>query len=157
MIHATAASQDMNLQVNQSPIVGIGLTSGQEEAIASTAAVTGRLPARHLLYKQLEELTLGNEEWTGLFQIAVAMICYGTNRELQFQKAKSALISSSLGNFKKPSEALAHISKLLQDANTAFGKQFITYCDMFNVYPRQAKAVQRNPICGSAGLKSYFI
>ena len=58
-------------------------------------------------------------------------ICYDTNRRLQFEKARSALISSSLGNFKKPSEALAHINKLLQDANTAFGKQFITYYDLF--------------------------
>ena len=92
MIHAAAASQGINLQARQSLIAGIGLTCEEKESVASTAAVTGRLPARHLLYEQLEELD--NEEWTGLFHIAVTMICYDTNRELQFEKARSALISS---------------------------------------------------------------
>ena len=120
MINAAAARQGMNLQVSQSLVAGIGLTSGEKGAVVSTAAATGRLPAGHLMYEQLEGLD--NEEWTGLFQIAVGMIFYDSNRELQFEKARSALVSSSLGNFKKPSEALAHINKLLQDANTAFRK-----------------------------------
>ena len=52
----------MNLQVSQSLIAGIGLTSGEKEAVASTAAATGRLPVRYRMYEQLEELD--TEEWT---------------------------------------------------------------------------------------------
>ena len=37
---------------------------------------------------------------------------------------------SSFGNFKKPSEALAHILKLHQEATTAFGKEFTTQYDL---------------------------
>ena len=124
MIHATAANQGLNLQVRQSLIAGIDLTSGEKEVVASSAAATSKLPARHLLYGQLEKLS--NDEWTGLLHIAVAITCYDPNKEQQFERARTALVTASLGNFKKPSEALAHISKLLQDANTAFGQECMT-------------------------------
>ena len=53
MIHAAAASQGPNPQVRQSLIAGIGLTSGEKEAISSSSAATGKLPARQLLYANL--------------------------------------------------------------------------------------------------------
>ena len=129
MIHAAAASQGLDLQICQSLIAGIGLTSGEKEALASSAAATGRLPVRLLLYNQLEELR--NHEWIGLLHIVVAITCYDPNKEQQFERARSVLVTASLGNFKKPSEALAHISRLLQDANTAFGRECMTYYDLF--------------------------
>ena len=78
-----------------------------------------------------------------MFQIAVAMIYYDTNRELQFEKARSALISSSLRNLKKPSEA--NERKLLQDANTAFEERSTTYCDLFILvkHKRQVKTSRK--------------
>ena len=131
MVHAAAFSQGYSLQVRQSLVVGIGLTSKEKEDNASTVAATGKLPVRLLLYNQLEELR--NDEWSDLLSIVVALLCFDLNRERQFEKARTALKEARLDNFIKASEALAHVSKLLQDANTAFGKEFITNYDLFQM------------------------
>ena len=131
MIHVVASSQGYSLQVRQSLIAGIGLNSKEKEDVASAAAATCRLPVRLLLYTQLKELR--NHEWTGLLSIVVALLCFDPNRERQFEKARTALEESRLDNFTKAAEALAHISKLLQDANTAFGREFITHYDLFQM------------------------
>ena len=141
MIHAAASSQGFDLQIRQSLIAGIGLDSKEKEKVASVAAATGRLPVRLLLYNQLEELR--NEEWTDLLSIAVALLCFDPNKEQQFEKARTALYDSRLDNFTRSSEALAHVRKLLQDANTAFGKEFITDYDLFGMIRKKlSKEIQ---------------
>ena len=129
MVHAAAANQGFNLQIRQSLVAGIGLDSKEKEKIAAAAASTGRLPVRLLLYEKLEELR--NDEWTDLLSIAVALLCFDPNKEQQFEKARDALHKAKIDNFTRPSEALAHIAKLVQDANTAFGKEFISDYDLF--------------------------
>ena len=131
MIHAAASSQGYILQVRHSLIAGIGLTCKEKEDDASVAAATGKLPVRLLLYNQLDELR--NDEWTDLLSTVVALLCFDPNREQQFEKARTALQEAKLDNFTKSSEALAHVNKLLQDANTAFGKEFITGYDLFKM------------------------
>lgn len=78
-----------------------------------------------------------NEEWTALLSIAVALLCFDPNKEQQFEKARAALYGARIDNFTRPSEALAHISKLLQDANIAFGKEFINDYDLFVLIKRK--------------------
>ena len=140
MIHAAAASQGLNLQVRQSLIAGIGLLPEEKEKVASLAAAIGTLPLRLLLSVQLEEIE--KEEWTGLLQIAVALTCFDPNQEQQFEKARTTLFDSSLGNFNKPSEVLAHVLKLHQEATTAFGKEFITQYDLFQLIRKKPREVQ---------------
>ena len=125
MVHIAVSSQGFNLQIRQSLIAGIGIDSKEKEKITSIAALTGRLPTRLLLYEKLESLK--NEDWTDLLEIAVALLCYDPNKEQQFEKARAALFDVKIDNFNKSSEALALVSKLLQDANTAFGKEFISF------------------------------
>ena len=62
-----------------------------------------------------------NEEWIDLLSIVVALLCFHPNTEQHFEKAKAALYDARIDNFTRSSKALAHSSKLLQDANTAFG------------------------------------
>ena len=77
--------------------------------------------------------SLDNEEWTGLLSIAVAVLCYDPNKEQAFKAARQLLHDSKLSNFKKPSEALARVIKLHQDAYTAFGGEFMTSYDLFTL------------------------
>ena len=141
MIHAAASSKGFDLQIRQSLIAGIGLDPKEKEKVASVATATGRLPVRSLLYNQFEELR--NEEWTDLLSIAVALLCFDPNKEQQFEKARAALYDSRLDNFTKSAEALAHVRKLLQDANTAFGKEFITNYDLFGMIKKKlSKEIQ---------------
>ena len=86
---------------------------------------------RQLPYSQLGSLE--NEEWTGLLSIAVAVLCFDPHKEQAFEAARQLLLDSKLSNFKKPSEALARIFKLRQDAYTAFGREFTTFYDLFTL------------------------
>ena len=131
LIHAAASSQGYSLQVQQSLIVGIGLACNETEDAASIAAATGKLAVRLLLYNQLKELR--NDKWTDLLSIVVALLCFDPNREQKFEKARTALQEARLDNFIKASEALVHISKPLQDATTAFGKEYITDYNLFQM------------------------
>ena len=135
MVHIAASNQGFNLQIRQSLIVGIGIDPKEKEKIASIVAPTGRLPTRLLLYEKLESLE--NEEWTDLLGIAVALICFDPNKEQQFEKARAVLFDVKIDNFIKSSEALAHVSKLLQDVNTVFGKEFISFYDLFGLIKKK--------------------
>jgi hypothetical protein len=79
MVHTVSLSEGFDLRIRQTLIVGIGLDSRGKEQIASTATATSKLPARVLLYNQLEELR--NEERTGLLSIVVTILCVDPNRE----------------------------------------------------------------------------
>ena len=136
MVHAAATNQGSNLQIRQNLIAGIGLDSKEKEKIATVAASTGRLLVRLLLYEKLKGLE--NEEWIDLLSIVVALLCFDPNKEQQFEKTRAALYDARrIDNFTRPSEALAHISKLLQDTNTAFGKEFIDDYDLFVLIKRK--------------------
>ena len=110
--HTAAAATMIHVAVRQSLVVGIGLTCKAKENIASVATATGKLPVHLLLYNQLAELR--NCEWTDILSIVVALLCFDPNKEQRFEKARTALKESKLDNFTKPSEALAHVSKLRQ-------------------------------------------
>ena len=51
----------------------------EKEDVASTDAVTGKLPVRLLLYNQLKELR--NDEWIDLLSIVVALLCFDPNKD----------------------------------------------------------------------------
>ena len=127
------------------------MTSKDKEDIASAAAATGKLPVRLLLYNQLEELR--NDEWTDLLSIVVALLCFDPNREQRLEKARTAFQGARLDNFTKASKALAHVSKLLQDANTAFGKDFITNYDLFQMVRKKLpREIRINPVVAGTTL-----
>ena len=129
--HTAQSSEGFNLQVRQALVAGIGLTAKEKTEMAGATADTGRLPAGQLLHDHLEALK--NEEWTGLLRIAVALLCFDDNRGRSFEKTRADLNEVKLSNLNKPSEALAHVFKLHQDATTAFGRDFITYYDLFSL------------------------
>ena len=127
-------------------IAGISIDPKEKEKIASIAVSTGRLPTRQLLYEKLESLK--NDELAYLLGIAVALICFDPNKEQQFEKARAGLFDVKIDNFDKSSEALAHVSKLLQDANTAFGKEFVSFYDLFGLVKKKLRKDVRFEIDG---------
>lgn len=131
MLHASRVSQGFNLRVCQSLQAGIGLSEEAMAAAISTAKRTGKLPDRIATHKQLDSLT--NGDWMDLLHLTVSHLCFDENKELAYETRKKDLINADLSPFLRCSEALVHILQLHQAATTAYGSEFTTMYDLFNL------------------------
>ena len=69
----------------------------------------------------------------GLLCITVELLCYDENKPRTFEKKRQELPTADLQQFKRCSEALAHILQLYQSATTAYGSEFVTMYDLLQL------------------------
>ena len=86
---------------------------------------------------------MSNGDWIGPLSLTVAVMCFDENKELSFENKRQELLDADLSAFNRCSEALAHILKLLQAANTAYGSSFMTNYDLFNLIKQKMDAQVR--------------
>ena len=117
--------------MSQALQAGIGSGIVEIETTAAEADNTGRLPDKKSTHKQLEEMT--NGDWVGLLNPVVAVLCYADNKEKTFEDKREELLQTNLSEYKKSSEALAHMLALNQAATNAYGSKFMTMCDLMQL------------------------
>lgn len=139
--HASKVSSGFKLLINQALQAGIGSSIVQIEVMAAAADSTGRLPDRKASHEQVE--AMDNGDWIGMLNLTVALLCYDDNKEQTFEVKRKELEQADLSEFKKSTEALAHILSLHQAATVAYGSEYMTMYDLLKlIKPKLTYAVR---------------
>ena len=68
-----------------------------------------------------------------MLNLAVVVLCYDDNQERTFEEKRQQLMQADLPGFTKCQEALAHILSIYQAATNAYGSEFMTMYEQYDL------------------------